>query len=220
MFCGKENVILGLPWLQTINPTVYWSCQTISISETCDQSKDLYSIHATDTECHNAYFQKLLSWTPRHVNMDAVTNQHLYKFLCHKTENQFIAWAKRNQALHQIIWGASHFVLGSPVVARLTTTMELAAAAEKAKPPIVLPKEFSVTVFLSFLSSSYGLTISPPMYGYNVTWSPMWLLLAHLISDLFCLGCYSTSRQLSLGAVPCVPTYPLMDALADRKSVV
>ena len=31
----------------------------------------------------------------------------------------------------------------------------------------------SVTVFLSFLSSSYGLTISSSTYGYNVTQSPM-----------------------------------------------
>ena len=31
----------------------------------------------------------------------------------------------------------------------------------------------SVMVFLSFLSSPYGLIISPSMYGYNVTWSPM-----------------------------------------------
>ena len=31
----------------------------------------------------------------------------------------------------------------------------------------------SVTVFLSFLSSSYRLAISPSMYGYNVTQSPM-----------------------------------------------
>ena len=31
----------------------------------------------------------------------------------------------------------------------------------------------SITVFLSFLSSSYGLTISPSMYGYNITWLPM-----------------------------------------------
>ena len=56
MSCGRENVILGLPWLQTINPTIDWSCQAISISETYDQSKDLYSAHATDTEHHNAYF--------------------------------------------------------------------------------------------------------------------------------------------------------------------
>ena len=31
----------------------------------------------------------------------------------------------------------------------------------------------AVTVFLAFLSSSYGLTISPSMYGYNITQSPM-----------------------------------------------
>ena len=31
----------------------------------------------------------------------------------------------------------------------------------------------SIMVFLSFLSSSYGLTISPSIYGYNITWSPM-----------------------------------------------
>ena len=71
----------------------------------------------------------------------------------------------------------------------------------------------SVTVFLSLLSSAYGLTISPSTYGYNVTWLPMWLTLTHLISDSLWLGCYSTSRQLSLGAVPHVPTHPFMDAL-------
>ena len=31
----------------------------------------------------------------------------------------------------------------------------------------------SVTVFLSFLSSSYGLTISSSTYRYNVTWLPI-----------------------------------------------
>ena len=72
----------------------------------------------------------------------------------------------------------------------------------------------SVTVFLSFLSSPYRLTISSATYGYNVIQSPMWLILTHLISDLLWLGCYSTSRQLSLGAVPCVLTHPFMDILA------
>ena len=74
-------------------------------------------------------------------------------------------------------------------------------------------REF-VMVFLSFLPFPYGLTIFPSTYGYNITQSPMWLTLTHLISDLSYLGHYSTSRQLSLGAVPCVPTYPFMDALA------
>ena len=41
----------------------------------------------------------------------------------------------------------------------------------------------SIIVFLSFLSSPYELIISPSMYGNNITWSPMWLTLTHLISD-------------------------------------
>ena len=96
MSCGRANVILKLPWLQITNLTIDWSCQTIFISETCDQSKDLYSIDATDIEHHNAYFWKPLPQTPRHVNIDAVTNQCLYKFLHHETEDQFIAQAKIN----------------------------------------------------------------------------------------------------------------------------
>ena len=31
----------------------------------------------------------------------------------------------------------------------------------------------NVTVFLSFLSSPYGLTISTSTYGYNITWLPV-----------------------------------------------
>ena len=40
------------------------------------------------------------------------------------------------------------------------------------------------------------------------------LFLICLISDSFYLGHYSTFRQFSLGAMPCVPTHPFMDALA------
>ena len=37
--------------------------------------------------------------------------------------------------------------------------------------------------FLSFLPSSYELTISPSTYEYNITQSPIWLILTCLISD-------------------------------------
>ena len=50
MGCGCENIILGLPWLCTTNPTINWAKQTLTIPESCDQSKDLYSAHATDTQ--------------------------------------------------------------------------------------------------------------------------------------------------------------------------
>ena len=99
-------------------------------------------MHTSDNECHNTFFQKPLPRTPCHVNTDVVSDQRLYEFLHYETEDQYIARAKRNRALHRIIHGDSHFVLGSPVVAKLTTATELAATAEKAKPPVILPKEF------------------------------------------------------------------------------
>ena len=50
MGCGRENVILGLPWLQTTNSTIDWARQTLTIPMSCDQSKDLYSTHTADTQ--------------------------------------------------------------------------------------------------------------------------------------------------------------------------
>ena len=63
MGCGCENVILGLPWLHTTNPTIDWVRQTLTISESCDQSKDLYSAHAADTQRHDSFFRKPLPCT-------------------------------------------------------------------------------------------------------------------------------------------------------------
>ena len=70
-----------------------------------------------------------------------------------------------------------------------------------------------VMISSPFLSFSYGLIVSPSTNGHNITWSPMWLLMTCLIFDSLWLGYYSTSRQLSLGAVPCVPIYPYIDTL-------
>ena len=99
-------------------------------------------MHTSDNEHHNTFFRKPLPRTPHHVNIDVVSDQWLYKFLHYETKDQYITCAKQNHALHRIIRGDSHFILGSLVVAKLTTATELAAAAEKAKPPVDLPKEF------------------------------------------------------------------------------
>ena len=60
MGCGRENVILGLPWLCVTNPIIDWVRQTLTIPKSCDQSKDLYSSHAADTQQYNSFFQKPL----------------------------------------------------------------------------------------------------------------------------------------------------------------
>ena len=60
MGCGCENVILGLPWLHTMNPTIDWVRQTLTIPKSCNQSKDLYTAHAADTQRHDSFFRKPL----------------------------------------------------------------------------------------------------------------------------------------------------------------
>ena len=55
MGCRRENIILGLSWLHTTNPTIDWVKQTLTIPESCNQSKDLYSAHAADTQWHDSF---------------------------------------------------------------------------------------------------------------------------------------------------------------------
>ena len=55
---GNENVILGLPWLKDVNPTINWDQRTLSIEESLNQSKDPYHSHTADTSRHNSHFQK------------------------------------------------------------------------------------------------------------------------------------------------------------------
>ena len=53
MSCRKENLILGLPWLRTVNPKIDWHRKTLSISKSTDQLKLLYTLHTHDIGCHN-----------------------------------------------------------------------------------------------------------------------------------------------------------------------
>ena len=49
MSLGSTNVLLGLPWLKATNPTINWKKQVISIDESIDESKLLYSTFTSDT---------------------------------------------------------------------------------------------------------------------------------------------------------------------------
>ena len=89
MGCGQENVILRLPWLWITNPTINWAKQTLTILKSCDQSKDLYSAHATDTQQYDS-FQKPLLCMHRHVNIDTVYDSWLYDYLDHNMEEQYL----------------------------------------------------------------------------------------------------------------------------------
>ena len=42
MTYGKENVILGLPWLKKANPFVDWTTQTLAFNKSIDKLQELY----------------------------------------------------------------------------------------------------------------------------------------------------------------------------------
>ena len=58
MNLGNENVILGLPWLKDVNPSINWTERTIAIKETLDQSQELFCSFSVDTKRHKSHFTR------------------------------------------------------------------------------------------------------------------------------------------------------------------
>ena len=144
MNLGNENVILGLPWLKDVIPSINWTEKTIAIKESLNQSQELFCSFSTDTKWHESHFVQPSVKPPWHVNINAITDQHLFIYNDWETENEYITHAKQNHAIYQIIRCGSCFIpAGSPIIAKLTTATELAAAAEKSKPKAMLPPEYS-----------------------------------------------------------------------------
>ena len=103
MGCGRENVILGLPWLCTMNPTIDWVRQTLTISKSCNQSKDLYSAHATDAQQHDSFLRKPLPHIHHHINVDIIYDLHLYDYLDHDMEEQYLQHLLNNHQINRIL---------------------------------------------------------------------------------------------------------------------
>ena len=143
MTCGKENIILGLPWLRKANPTIDWTMQTLTFNESIDESQELYQHHTADTTWHQSHYQPTPR-LPKHINVDMVREDHLGVYLNQETESQYIRRALDNRAIHQIIRCGSRFLpSNSPVIARLTTATELAITTEAAKPKPTLPSKYA-----------------------------------------------------------------------------
>ena len=145
MAYGKANLILKLPWLKTINPTIDWQIKTIAISESTNQSKRLYEFHTHDTLWHDRTPPKsrMPSPPPRETMVHQVMDYHLFSYLHHEGENQFMEHALDNRAIFCLLRCGNWFIPNhSPIIAKLTTAIELAAMAEKSKPKTTLPQEY------------------------------------------------------------------------------
>ena len=47
--CGKDNIILGLPWLNRVNPTINWVNKHVDIHETTDQTEEYNLVTSSKT---------------------------------------------------------------------------------------------------------------------------------------------------------------------------
>ena len=143
MSCGKENIILGLPWLKVVNPKIDWKAKTLSISKSTDQSKLLYTLHSQDINRRNKSYQTLLTPPVHETMVHRITDQHFFSYLQHKSKNQFLERALDNRAIFCLLHCGNRFIPNhSPIIAKLTTATELAAVAEKSKPKVTLPPEY------------------------------------------------------------------------------
>ena len=164
MTCGKENIILGLPWPKKANPTIDWTTQTLKFDESIDKSWDLYQHHTADVTWHQSHY-----WpTPRlskHINVDMIKKDHLSSYLNQETESKYIHRVLNNRAIHWIIRCGSRFLPSdSPVITRLTTATELAIVIEKAKPKPSLPPEYTPYASVSLKEATDHI---PPFHSYD-----------------------------------------------------
>ena len=103
MNLGNKNVILGLPWLKDVNPSIDWINKTISVKESLDQSQELFLSFSTNTKRHESRFIRPSVKPPRHINVNAITDQHLFAYNDWETENEYICCARQNRAIYWII---------------------------------------------------------------------------------------------------------------------
>ena len=97
--------------------------------------------------------------------VNTITHQYLYFYLQQETENQFLERALDNRAIFRLLQCSNRFISNnSPIIAKLTTTTKLAAATEKSKPKITLPKEYKD--FASVFSQETT-TCLPPLRPYD-----------------------------------------------------
>ena len=94
-----------------------------------------------------------------------IMDHHLFSYLHHEGEDQFIKHALDNRAIFHLLQCGNQFISNhSPIIAKLTTATELAATAEKSKPKITLPPEYDQ--FAPIFSKEATVSM-PPSQSYD-----------------------------------------------------
>ena len=94
-----------------------------------------------------------------------VIDHHLFSYLCHEGENKFLEQALDNRAIFSLLHCGNRFIPNhSPIIAKLTTATELAAAVEKSKPKVTFPQEYEQ---FDLVFSKEATASLPPSWSYD-----------------------------------------------------
>ena len=133
MHCGKENIILGLPWLQKINPVIDWAKKTVTIRTSCDEADELNALYNQD---HLRHVAKLRPPPPtakaiRHIDSDPVHDGRLYDYLDNWAGHRFPTQARTHYLINRVIKCGQRFAqIPSTMVKAFTTATKLAIDAD------------------------------------------------------------------------------------------
>ena len=169
---GKENIILGHPWLEQTNPSIDWNKGTVTISETKDQSLGLSFAHLG---ARGKYLNKNTcpSYTskvnPRkETTLNPIEQTGLCRYLSTELPEQFTERAVDSFIINCIQWCGSKFLTPAAMatINKLTMSTDLAMKAEAEKPKKTLPPEYAE---YSQVFSKEATDHVPPCHPYDHT---------------------------------------------------
>ena len=135
--CGKDNIILGLPWLNRVNPTINWVNKHVDIHEATDQTEE-YNLANSNKP-----------FTIRKATQEPPTHPELLPWEHEKEEpiypdKNFVNYVRGAQYVHtkgtnrfQVVKGK----LRPLTIAKTSIASKLAQKVEET--PITLPEEYA-----------------------------------------------------------------------------
>ena len=146
---GKENAILGHPWLEAVNPIINWKMGTVTVPPIKDQSLALSFAHLAERASYlskNTCPATIQTVNPRkETTLNPMEQTGLCRYLSSELPESFMEQTVDSFIINCIQRCGSHFItpLAPATLNKLTMSTDLAMQAEAMKPKKTLPAEYT-----------------------------------------------------------------------------
>ena len=130
--CGKDNIILGLPWLNRVNPTINWINKHVDIHEATDQTEE----YNRATSSKPFTIRKATQEPPTHPKL--LLWEHKKEEPIYPDEN-FVNYVRGAQYVYTK--GTNRFQMINGKLRPLTIASKLAQKVEETQ--VTLPEEYA-----------------------------------------------------------------------------